>query len=134
MKYVPSLDGVRGLCILAVMLSHYGLFSFGGWLGVEIFFVLSGFLITAILLESRALPLNKYLGTFYMRRVLRIFPVYLATTGLFALIEIFKPQALPLFSQDRVSLFSYSYNLVSAWRQAHVATLLQPTAYTHFWS
>ena len=134
MKYVPSLDGVRGLCILAVMLSHYSLFSFGGWLGVEIFFVLSGFLITAILLESRALPLNKYLFTFYMRRVLRIFPIYLVTTGLFALIEIFKPQALPLFAQDRASLFTYSYNLVSAWRQAHVATLLQPTAYTHFWS
>ncbi|MGC2696399.1 MAG: acyltransferase [Candidatus Angelobacter sp.] len=134
MKYIPSLDGVRGLCILAVMLSHYNLFSFGGWLGVEIFFVLSGFLITAILLESRTLPLKKYLGTFYMRRILRIFPVYLATTGLFALIEIFKPQTLPLFWRDSVSLFTYSYNIVSVWRQAHFVSLLQATPYTHFWS
>lgn len=134
MKYIPALDGVRGLCILAVMLSHYGVFSFGGWLGVEIFFVLSGFLITAILLESRTLPLRSYLGTFYMRRVLRIFPVYLATTGLFALIAFIKPHALPFFSRDGVSLFTYTYNLVSAWRQSHITTLLPATAYTHFWS
>ncbi len=78
---IPELDGVRAIAILLVIGCHYepfselagGLPSYG-WIGVDIFFVLSGFLITSILIELRntASPLK----TFYVRRVLRIFPVY----------------------------------------------------------
>ncbi len=82
---IPALDGVRGLAVLLVLLSHFLLKDFwanekhfvlaqAGWLGVDLFFVLSGFLITGILLESR---LSKnYWSSFYKRRVLRIFPLY----------------------------------------------------------
>ena len=92
-KHVPALDGVRGLAILAVMFHHFRfilepvhrsqrwllLLFDGGWCGVEIFFVLSGFLITGILLDTRNSP--SFFKTFYARRFLRIFPLYFAYLG-----------------------------------------------------
>src|SRR5688572_15544165 len=87
---IPSLEGVRGLAILLVLAFHatavysttaeipYPLFRLLdlGWSGVDLFLVLSGFLITGILLDSRQSP--SYFRTFYMRRVLRIFPLVFA--------------------------------------------------------
>ncbi|MFN8395154.1 MAG: acyltransferase [Bacteroidia bacterium] len=72
---IPSLDGLRGLAVLLVLAYHFGLLRFG-WLGVGLFFTLSGFLITRLLLETKDLSLGKYLGQFYWRRVLRILPLY----------------------------------------------------------
>ena len=82
-KLVPELDGLRGLAVLGVIFYHchprfegtplhYA--SLWGWSGVNLFFVLSGFLITSILLESREKP--RYFRNFYGRRALRIWPVY----------------------------------------------------------
>jgi hypothetical protein len=73
--YYPELDGLRGIAILLVIVFHnFGFinyFSFG-WLGVDLFFVLSGFLITDILLRTADQP--NYLKNFYIRRALRIAP------------------------------------------------------------
>lgn len=94
----PGLDGVRGLAVLLVMLfhlTHYGLargpFEVAltilpsvGWSGVDLFFVLSGYLITGILLESR--QSTSYYQSFYARRVLRIFPLYYTMLVLFLIV------------------------------------------------
>jgi len=73
--YRPSLDGLRAIAVLAVMSWHYVLPGVkGGFLGVDIFFVLSGFLITRLLLEEWALTGGIHLGRFYLRRALRLFP------------------------------------------------------------
>jgi peptidoglycan/LPS O-acetylase OafA/YrhL len=74
MKYIGTLDGVRGVAVILVMLFHFGYFA-PGWVGVQLFFVLSGFLITRILLESRSASLSRNLSRFYWRRALRILPV-----------------------------------------------------------
>lgn len=89
---VPELDGVRGVAILLVMLFHfqgvrphlipkaltYPMIL--GWSGVDLFFVLSGFLITGILVETR--EAENYFSSFYARRVLRILPLYLVVVFL----------------------------------------------------
>lgn len=78
-----SLDGLRGLAILLVMMMHFvrpegeGLIrqvAGTGWIGVDLFFVLSGFLITGILLDTKSA--SGYYQSFYLRRMLRIFPLY----------------------------------------------------------
>lgn len=82
--YIPQLDGIRGLAIILVILFHYWgnipIFSFG-WCGVDLFFVLSGYLITSrlIALQQQKNPLKK----FYINRALRILPLYYVTLILF---------------------------------------------------
>jgi peptidoglycan/LPS O-acetylase OafA/YrhL len=72
---VAGIDGLRAVAVIAVVLFHARVIgSELGWAGVELFFVISGFLITRILLELRANP--RYLQIFYARRALRILPVY----------------------------------------------------------
>jgi peptidoglycan/LPS O-acetylase OafA/YrhL len=92
-KHVPALDGIRGLAIVAVLMRHVAyvfmqhgsitrwflpIFQFGMW-GVDLFFVLSGFLITGILIETKSAT-NRARSS-YGRRILRIFPVYYLTSS-----------------------------------------------------
>jgi peptidoglycan/LPS O-acetylase OafA/YrhL len=88
--YFPALDGLRALAILAVLWHHALPRAESGWLGrghvgVRLFFALSGFLITARLLAERRATGEVALGRFWMRRALRIFPLYYAVLALFAL-------------------------------------------------
>ena len=91
-KYFDSLDGVRCFCILAVIWHHspipQGLpaIAYRGFLGVDMFFVLSGFLITTLLLREKAKYQTIDLKLFYQRRNLRIFPAYYSLLLLFALL------------------------------------------------
>src|SRR5690349_3661001 len=71
--YEPALDGVRAIAVLFVMAGHLGLVYAGG-LGVDIFFVLSGYLITAILVSEFSITGGISLKKFYARRALRILP------------------------------------------------------------
>ena len=91
-RYIPALDGLRAVALMLVMLDHWSAIFAGpwsalpkaqrlifgiadaGWCGVDLFFVLSGFLITGILLDTRAKP--QFFKNFYVRRTLRIFPPY----------------------------------------------------------
>jgi peptidoglycan/LPS O-acetylase OafA/YrhL len=97
--HIPALDGLRGLAIALVMLSHFipysdhpgslagRIFFFigrCGWCGVDLFFVLSGFLITGILLQAKGK--EHYFRNFYARRTLRIFPLYYLTLAIVFLI------------------------------------------------
>jgi peptidoglycan/LPS O-acetylase OafA/YrhL len=104
--HVPALDGVRGIAILAVMAFHFSLgnlkvlgpvFS-AGWAGVDLFFALSGFLITGILNDARGT--EGYFLNFYARRTLRIFPLYF---GVLAVVFLLLPRFVPLSSVDMVS-------------------------------
>ena len=75
-KRIPQLDGLRALAILAVFVGH-SLKVRMMWMGVDLFFVLSGFLITSILLDVPKVSFTSYIGAFYARRVRRILPPFL---------------------------------------------------------
>jgi peptidoglycan/LPS O-acetylase OafA/YrhL len=74
MQHLKSLDGIRGIAVLLVM-SFHGHYFHAGWIGVQIFFTLSGYLITGILIKDRGASFRDFAGRFYWRRTLRIFPL-----------------------------------------------------------
>lgn len=78
MRYRPELDGLRAFAVIAVLLGHVGTtITLGGWMGVDVFFVLSGFLITSILLGEHKKFNSINLKQFYIRRALRLYPALL---------------------------------------------------------
>lgn len=96
MRHTQSLDGIRAIAVFMVMCFHYGYFA-PGWIGVQIFFTLSGYLITAILLREREQPFRTYILRFYWHRAVRILPLvllFLALAALFFLITG-TPKGLP---------------------------------------
>jgi peptidoglycan/LPS O-acetylase OafA/YrhL len=121
MPHIKALDGVRAVAVLAVVFFHLGLFPVG-WIGVQTFFVLSGYLITNILLTAKNVDLSVYLRRFYWRRSLRIFPIYFAF--LFVAAVIF---AGP-FKQDWPWLVTYTANFA----RLREADLSAP--FIHLWS
>jgi len=133
-SYYPALDGLRGLAIIMVILYHNFHFInnfFFTWLGVDLFFVLSGYLITTILLKSVNSP--HYLKNFYMKRVLRIFPLYYLALVIFLVI-------FPLFGDHRPDLQFYVNHQWWFWLYAENWLLSfqfpppGPNVLNHFWS
>jgi peptidoglycan/LPS O-acetylase OafA/YrhL len=108
LRHVEALDGFRAVAILTVVLFHWTWLACG-WIGVQIFFVLSGFLITSILLHDRRLPFRAYMGRFYWRRSLRIFPLYFGY--LLVLAAVFAIARAPKeFGSWWPQLFTYTLN------------------------
>jgi peptidoglycan/LPS O-acetylase OafA/YrhL len=124
--HVPALDGVRGLAILLVILFHHTQMQSRTWFdevwiriarfcwsGVDLFFVLSGFLITGILFRTRGAP--GYFRSFYARRTLRIFPLYYVVVAfsLYVLPRLFPESDLAKLGEmamrDRSSLWYWLY-------------------------
>lgn len=127
--YIKSLDGVRAIAILLVMAFHFGIIRFG-WLGVQLFFVLSGYLISGILLKEKnqVVPLGQRLKQFWIRRSLRIFPVYYLYLLFFLLIYLLTDFP-SYYGHDLPYLLTYTFNLTrmsAGWHESPI--------YTHFWS
>ena len=117
-RKIPQLDGVRGVAILLV-LSHnlhgfyslpFSLLTTYGWMGVDLFFVLSGFLITGILLDSK--HSKNYFRDFYARRCLRIWPLYYSLLALmFIVIPYVKPEVAAEIFRRAHPRWSYPFFL-----------------------
>lgn len=93
--YRPALDGIRGISVLFVLLAHIEnpwLNLKGGWVGVRFFFVLSGFLITSLLLEERRETGLIALWSFYARRGLRLLPALILCVGVLCVLSAFTDQ------------------------------------------
>lgn len=110
---LPQLDSLRGIAVLLVMLFHAGVCRIG-WVGVDLFFVLSGFLITGILLNTKGR--QGYFLNFYTRRILRIWPLYYALLFLtFVIVPlVFPAQRNHIFGDSRPWL-SYLFFLQNWW-------------------
>jgi peptidoglycan/LPS O-acetylase OafA/YrhL len=140
---VPALDGVRGIAILLVLLQHYFVMAADtqpgsmaayvlacfrlSWTGVDLFFVLSGFLIGGILLDLR--DPREFFGPFWIRRICRIFPLYfLLVAAFFALLQV--QHISPWTFKDPLPWLSYvtfTQNIVMAKDDAFGANGLAPS-------
>ncbi len=125
-RHVDAFDGIRGLAVLAVMAAHVGLNDRGGC-GVDIFFVLSGFLITGILLRERGQRGRVSFFNFYARRWLRLFPALLLTVLLFLVFA--RVMGLHMTGAGWDSLMALSYT--SNWTRAFGN---KPDYLGHTWS
>ncbi len=132
-SYYPALDGLRGVAILLVVLAHnFGFMNyfFFGWLGVDLFFVLSGFLITQILLNTLDKP--HFLRNFYMRRVLRIFPLfYLTLIICFFVLPFFIDKSFDFsyYTKNQFWLWTYLQNWLIVFKEPYGDKIL-----LHTWS
>jgi peptidoglycan/LPS O-acetylase OafA/YrhL len=111
---VPALDGVRGLAIALVVLLHTGLVP-GGWIGVSLFFALSGYLITGLLLGEHDRSSTIRLRSFYRRRLARLAPALIvALVGMVALWALTIPDQTNLAVADAIVTLAYLANIVRA--------------------
>jgi peptidoglycan/LPS O-acetylase OafA/YrhL len=132
---IPGLDGLRAIAILLVFASHSDLLSVG-WVGVQLFFVLSGYLITGILLDMKdSLPSREYFTKFYGRRFLRIFPLYYFYLALMAVVAYwlirvdFRPNYMQIYLDQVWYAVLYIYDFF------YRAPWFQPSLFLdHFWS
>ncbi len=153
-NHVPVLDGIRGLAILLVMWSHFYGLGFGlagrqptlaidsfvrrvfatGWVGVDLFFVLSGFLITGILYDAKNSPF--FFRNFYARRFLRIFPLYYGflLVVLFVVPHISPVSTFAHVDQLRNGQFYYWTYLVNLWYGIKPLSGDGSIIHSHFWS
>lgn len=127
LRYSPALDGIRAVAVLAVVAFHAKApFAAGGWLGVDVFFVLSGYLITRLLMAEIEAQGRIDVPRFYMRRLLRLYPTMVLMLAAFLLVA---PRLLPDIPAAReaalTALYLSDYSL-AFWRT--------PVVLMHTWS
>src|SRR6266496_229232 len=132
---IPGLDGLRAIAILLVFATHIDFIGVG-WVGVQLFFVLSGFLITGILLDMKeSLPSREYFLKFYGRRFLRIFPLYYFYLGLLAVVAYLLIQADFRPNYMRIYFHQVPYALLYVYDLFYRIPSFQPSQFLdHFWS
>lgn len=137
MGYVPGLDGVRAIAVLGVLLYHAGATWFpGGFLGVDVFFVLSGFLISTLLLQEIELNGRVNFKQFYLRRGRRLLPALVVTLGLSALLVLFLARdGAAQYRHDAL----YSMFYVTNWGyifgdMSYFQVMGRPPVLQHLWS
>lgn len=136
-RYIPALDGLRTLAVVAVVLYHLNLtWAQGGLLGVTIFFVLSGYLITRLLLNEVAKTGRIDLKSFWIRRIRRLFPAVVTVVVVTcALCTIFNHVMLTKMRPDILpSLLFFNNWWQIAQDVSYFNALGDPSPLTHFWS
>lgn len=134
--YRPEIDGLRALSVVAVIVNHLEKSLLpNGHLGVDIFFVISGYVITASLVRARGAGLGETLLAFYTRRVRRLVPALVAcvvTTGL--LVCLFAPEPGPFLRTGIASLFGVSNVYLFLRSTDYFAPSTELNVFTHTWS
>lgn len=138
MKRRTDIEGLRAVAVLAVLLFHAEVPGVGGgYVGVDVFFVVSGFLITSLLVAEKTNTGTVSLGAFYARRARRILPVsaLVAVASLLASWIWLEPLRLRSLSHDVLAVALFSSNFVFANRGAdYLQSALPPSPLQHYWS
>jgi peptidoglycan/LPS O-acetylase OafA/YrhL len=136
-SYVPGLDGLRALAVTAVLLYHAGISPVsGGFLGVEVFFVISGYLITCVLLADRERTGRVNLKQFWFRRARRLLPaLFVLLLGTLAVAIIFYPEEVTELRSDTLAALGYATNWYLIFdQQSYTEFVGRPPLLLHLWS
>ena len=134
--YLPGLDGLRALAVVGVMVYHanHGWLS-GGFLGVEVFFVISGYLITLLLVSEQERTGTVRLGKFWMRRVRRLLPaLYVLLAGLGVYMALFERRPMGETRGDFVAGLLYGSNWFQIWAGQSYTAAEAFAPLRHLWS
>lgn len=138
MQRRTDIEGLRAIAVLAVLLFHAGVPGLaGGYVGVDVFFVVSGFLITSLLIAERESQGSISLGAFYSRRIRRLLPVsaLVAVLTLVASYIWLEPLRVRTLINDVFGVATFSSNFVFAHRGAdYLQSSLPPSPLQHYWS
>jgi peptidoglycan/LPS O-acetylase OafA/YrhL len=136
MKYKPEIDGLRALAVVSVMLFHTGFYSFnGGFIGVDIFFVITGYLMTLIINED--IKRNEFsLTNFYFRRIRRIAPAYffVILTIIPVSFIVLVPHDFKNFSESLIASATFLANVYFFRNGNYFDVNLQNQPLLHLWS
>jgi peptidoglycan/LPS O-acetylase OafA/YrhL len=136
-RHISAIDGLRAIAVIAVLLYHLG-FNWipGGFLGVDLFFVISGYVITRLLLDSIQRSGGLDLRGFYLARIRRLLPALLfmiVTTALF--VGVWAPEAIKRFLTDIPFVLTGTMNWALVYRhQDYFASIGRPPLLQHTWS
>ncbi|WP_440408308.1 acyltransferase family protein [Neorhizobium petrolearium] len=136
MSYRPEIDGLRAVAVVSVLLYHAGIWPFtGGYVGVDVFFVISGYLISGIILREVHDGLFSVVG-FYNRRIRRIYPALLATIIVSTVLSAFTLYADDFkdFGQSVVATLTFSSNLLFWFETDYFAPNAELKPLLHTWS
>ncbi|WP_195574177.1 acyltransferase family protein [Paenibacillus sp. 1001270B_150601_E10] len=136
-RYITGLDGLRAIAVLAVIAYHLNLgFASGGFLGVEIFFVLSGYLVTHLLLVQRDGRARLDLKQFWIRRMRRLLPaLLLMLIGTVVWMTITSPDRVASFRGDVISSLIYANNWYLLFHNvSYFESFANPSPFLHLWS
>ena len=134
---MSGLDGLRALAVLAVIAYHLNFgWAQGGLLGVGVFFVLSGYLITDLLLSQRERTGRIWLGRFWLRRARRLLPALWVMLAVVAVwVSLVQPEQLAALRQDVVAAFAYASNWWYVFQHvSYFASFGPPSPLGHLWS
>ena len=134
--YIPGLDGLRALAVIAVIVYHAdSRWLGGGFLGVEVFFVISGYLITLLLVAERERTGSISLGNFWMRRARRLLPaLWLLLTLLAVWCAIWERDRLGMLRGDTLGGFFYGANWFQIWTGSSYTSSFAFAPLRHLWS
>ncbi|NEX17211.1 MAG: acyltransferase [Halochromatium sp.] len=137
--YIPSIDGLRAVAVLAVMLYHLDPQLLpGGFTGVDVFFVISGYVVSASLARDQARGFLGFTLGFYARRILRIFPALIVCLLLVTLLStVLIPQAWLSDSSDKTGLFAFfgiSNIALVLFNDGYFSPRVEFNPFTHTWS
>ncbi|NQV96953.1 MAG: acyltransferase [Acidimicrobiaceae bacterium] len=136
MPYMPSLDGLRALSVLAVIVFHANkLWLPGGFLGVEVFFVISGYLITLLLLAETEQYGSVSLKQFWLRRARRLLPaLWVVVLGVIVFASLFQREILGTLRGDVAAAMLYGFNWFQVWVGTSYFTSFEFVPLRHLWS
>ena len=135
-RYRPEIDGIRRLAVVAVIINHfYSDILPSGFLGVDVFFVISGFVITSALVDHRSETFRNFIIEFYERRIKRLLPALLFYVIVVSvLISLVNPEPATSLLTGMASIFGLS-NLYLISRSAdYFSDSSQLNVFTHTWS